>query len=277
MENINYGMGATESPKDDRTFTYAPTKSNKKGGERWLPKYIDHQHKVGICTGISKTMRGGNNYNKKFSAEFQYLCQKKFFDLNWEEGSSIFYAIKVAKNIGLLPVEEWTWTTEEDRNLPYSEYIKKLQAIPDSEIDRLKLIAANYKVKAYASVPIDRDSLANAIDDSDALLVRFSVGNEWFTAPIEPLRPPVNPISGHAVNLTNYDGNSFRIANSWGTDWADEGTAYFLFNSYKPTEAWAVWFEDVPEEIQKQIDLKAIKDLCDDAIGKINQIKVAIQ
>lgn len=96
-------------------------------------------------------------------------------------------------------------------------------------------------------------------------------------AGVQPLRPPKNPISGHAVNLTNYDGDSFRISNSWGTDWADKGSAYFLFSQYRPTEAWSVWFTDVPKEIEVQIESRAsiigkIMDLLQQAIYSLQQI-----
>lgn len=251
---MKYSTGAEKSPYDIRTFSYIPTTAGYKGGEKWGPVLIDDQSKVGICTSISLTMRAGQHYGETFSEDFQYLMQKKIYDQGWWEGSSIFHALKVGKNIGFLPEKEWTYTTAEDKKLPYSEYVKKLQAIPDSEIERLKEIAKTYKLKAYASVPVNRETLCNAIDESGALLSRFVVGSEWWTAPIEPLRAPKDPISGHAVNLTNYTGNSFRIANSWGTDWADMGTAYFLFNDYRPTESWAVWFEDVPKQIEEQLE-----------------------
>lgn len=282
-EKPQHGLGALESPKDPRTFTYAPTTANQKGGERWQPEDIEDQDRVGICTAISLTMRARKHFGIDFSDDFQYLCQKRIYDNNWLEGSSPLVSLKVGRwdkekgtGVGFLPQKEWIWTTFEDRKLPYSEYVKKLQAVPDEEFERLKEIAHKYSLSAYAYVPVERDFLANAIDATGSLLVRFDVGNEWWTSPIEPLRPPKVLISGHQVNLTNYDGNSFRIANSWGTDWADKGTAYFLLKNYAPTEAWSVWFEEVPEEIQKQIDLKAINDLCDEAIGSINKIKVAI-
>jgi hypothetical protein len=184
--------------------------------------------------------------------------QKRNYDINteigWDEGSSIFHALKVGKNVGFLPESEWTHTTLADRKLSYAQYIKKLKAIPDEEIERLKVIASKYKLSAYASVPIDRDTLANAISNTGALLVRFDIGKEFWTNPIEPLRSPIDPISGHAMNKTKYNGSSFRLANSWGIEWADEGTAYFLLDDYKPTEAWSVWFAEVPEEIEKKLE-----------------------
>lgn len=255
-----YSTGAEKSPYDIRTFTYAPTKASVKAGIRWEEKDIEDQKRVGICTAISTVMRAQKHFNKKFSPEFQYLCQKKFYDNNWNEGSSIFHALKVGKDIGFLPLEEFPTV---DRNLPYHEYIEKLKSIPDSEIERMKKIASQYKLKAYASVPVTRETMANAIEEQGALLQRFSLGNEWWTSPIEPLRSPKTVISGHAVNSTNTNGDSFRIANSWGVKWADKGTAYHLLNEYAPTEAWAVWFDEVPKEIKKQEDSRAT------TIGKI--------
>jgi len=257
-----YSTGANKSPFDIRTFTYTPDKANIIGGKKWEEVDIEDQRRVGICTAISVSMRARKHFSVDFSDDFQYLMQKRW-EQNWNEGSSIFVALNIGKTIGFLPQSEWKHTTLEDRDLPYSEYIKKLQAIPEEEIKRLSEIASKYKIKAYASITVTRDNLANAIDEQGALPVRFAIGEEWWTEPIEPLRLPKDVISGHAVNLTNYNGDSMRIANSWGVDWADKGTAYFLFSKYRPTEAWGVWFTDVPKEIEEQIEDRAT------IIGKI--------
>lgn len=249
-----YATGANESPYDVRTFSYRPSGIPRRGGLRYLSSDIEDQHKVGICTAISTTQNARKALKKKFSADFQYLMQKKLFDKNWEEGSSLSSALKVASKIGFLPEKDWTFTTEADRKLPYHKYIAKLQKVPDADIELLKAKAALHKIQAYASVPIDRDLMAQAILESEAgLLTRYAIGKEWWTAPIEPLRPPKVFVSGHAVIESNYDGNSFRIANMWGTDWADKGTAYRLHSQYRPTEAWIVHYKIVPEPVQKQI------------------------
>lgn len=271
-----YTFGANPSPYDIRTFTYVPTTANIKGGTKWLPEDIDHQHKVGICTGISSTMRAQKFFGKKFSADFQYLMQKRM-ENNWTEGSSISTALKVGKNVGYLPIEEFP-IKEEDRFLPYADYIKKLQAIPESEIVRMCAIASKYKLSAYASIPVTRDNLANAIDSDGALLVRYDVGSEWWTEPVEPLRAPKVIVSGHAINETNYNGDSFRVANSWGALWADNGTAYHLLSEYAPTEAWAVWFAEVPSVVVAQIDSRStivgkIMDLLQQVIVLLAKLK----
>lgn len=259
MEPRIYSTGAEPSPLDIRDFKYIPDKAALaaplKGGERYAPEDIEDQHRVGICTAISLTMNARKALGLKFSADFQYLLQKKFYDKNWREGSSARSALTIAKNYGMLPEEHWSHTTEADRKLSYSRYIEKLKAIPDEEIDRLIKIANGFKLAGFAQVPIERDKLASAVDESRAgLIVRFVVGREWYTAPIEPLRRAVTPISGHLITYCNYDGMSYRVANSWGDDWADKGTAYSLLTTYQPTEAWIPYYNDLPDPIQKQKD-----------------------
>lgn len=262
---MKYSTGANESPKDIRTFSYQPAKAKKKGGTRYASKDIEDQHRVGICTAISMTQNAGKALGQKFSADFQYLIQKKYIDKNWNEGSSLSSSLKAAKHYGLLPQKYWKFTTEEDRKLPYDKYIKKLQKVTDVEIEGL--LKKTVKIRAYAAVPIDRDMMANAIDESKAgILTRYSLGKEWWNKPIEPLRPPKVHISGHAVTDCNYDGDSFRVANSWGTDWADKGTGYRLQAMYTPTEAWIPYYQDVPEhvdiELKKRVEmLGQIKDI----------------
>lgn len=261
-------FGADHSPQDIRTFAYsAKPYPNQTGGKKYLPQDIQDQDKVGICTAISLTQNATKALGIKFSADFQYLIQKKYYDFNWTEGSSIFNALKAAKGIGLLPESEWTHTTQADRELPYDLYIAKLKAVPDIEVARLILIANQTRLSAYASVPVNRDSLARAIDESKAgVLVRFDVGKEWFTNlagqiswnkdDLQPLRPPMQIISGHAITESNYAGNSFRVANTWSSDWCDGGTAYHLLKTYSPTEAWIPYYSAVPPHIQTKLDAR---------------------
>lgn len=273
-----HGTGANPSPKDIRTFAYAPSARTKtKGGERYKPEDIDDQHKVGICTGISLTQLGQKATHWAFSPDFQYLLQKREIDKNWEEGSSISSALKVAKNFGRLPLEFWTHTDENDRKLPYHKYIEKLKKIPEEEIARLKDIASGYKIRAYAKVPADYDSICNAIDEADGegVLARFDIGSEWWREPIEPLRRPQSIVSGHATIITNYNGLSMRIANTWGEDWADKGTAYFLWGSYKPTEVWITYEDEVPEHVEN--DLKKLETLQGKLLSLLQELLKLLQ
>jgi len=264
-----YSTGANKSKYDIRTFSYIPTKANIKGGSRYELGDIEDQHNVGICTAISMTMNARKVLGRDFSDDFQYLLQKKFIDGNWDEGSSAFSALKVGTDFGFLPQKHWTATTLNDRKLSYSKYIKKLQAVSDDEIQKLLEYSKEYKLSGYAKIPVDRDSLSNAIDESKAgIITRFNIDRSWWTSPIEPLTNPdwYSSVTGHLVTTSNYDGGSYRIANSWGQAWADGGTAYHLLNDYAPTEAWIPYYDELPEPINDQKEdrkkvIGQIKDL----------------
>jgi hypothetical protein len=255
---MKYSTGALKSKKDIRDFVYKPDKANWRGGTRYLAKDIEDQSKVGICTSITVTQQARKARGIKYSADFQYLIQKKFVDKNWSEGSATAHGPYVAYKYGLLPEKEWKHTTFADRKKGYKHYIKKLQAIPDKEIDRLLKIAAKHKVVGYQRiVPLTRDTLANAIDESEAgIVTRMECGSTWWTKPIEPLRYPTKIDSGHALTASNYTGGSVRVANTWGDDWADKGTAYYMYKDNTPTEAYIVYYKEKTKLLEKQIKAK---------------------
>lgn len=271
----NYTTGGDASPVDIRNFKYAPVLdlatalSLYEGGETWGKEYVDDQHSVGICTGIGLTMKAKRYFKVDFSPDFQYLLQKKYRDRNWKEGSSAYSAILCGYQYGFLPKKYWTFTTEEDRKLSYSKYIEKLKAIPDSEIERLLEIAKQYKVTAFAQTPVERDAMAAATIKCDGLLVRFVIDSSWYSSKMkgkDKLSKTGISKSGHIVNDVRFSGNSRRIVNSWGPEWSDDGTAYYLLDEMRPTEAWSVWFGEFPPEIQKQ------KEEREKTIGQLKEL-----
>ncbi len=250
-------LGANESHYDSRTYKHDSTLAfplPTNGGIIYKEEEILNQHTVGICTAISLVQNAQKVLGRKLSYDFQYLLQKKFYDMDWSEGSSIFNAFKVGKNIGFLPAEYWTYTTEADLSLPYSEYIKKLQAISDSEIERLKELCV-CKLAGYAQVPTDPQSLAKAILDSKAgIICRYEVYSSWWQSrsginswsplDIDPLSIYGNYASGHAITMSYFDFSSYNIlANTWGKIWDKRGNAGV---AYPPTEAWIPYYDVVP-------------------------------
>lgn len=248
--NEELGTGAHISEVDPRTIQLGDMAIAEtpliKGGVEYLPEDIEHQHRVGICTAISRVQLRQKQTGKKYSPEFQYLCQKKFFDLAWYEGSSILSANKVAKNIGFLPADLWTHTTEADRYLPYSQYIAKLQAIPDTEIERLKGLCVD-KIAGYATVNVnDAQAVAKAVEESNSgILCRYGCQSNWWlpswkAKDIDPLRYAPET-SGHAIILSSFDYTlDFiqKLANTWGIDWCLQGSAHINWSNYPMNEAW---------------------------------------
>ncbi len=281
------GLGANESKKDSRTIRHddlatLATFPTLTGGYDYLPEDIQSQHKVGICTAISLTQNAGKALGKKFSAEFQYLLQKKYIDGNWEEGSAVLSALKVGKKYGFLPENEWTHTDEIDRELSYSQYIGKLMSVPQSEIDRLLLLCTD-KLAGYASVDLDSMSISKAIMNSRAgILCRYTAGDSWYSLPngiiswltkdINPLRVPKNDLSGHAITMAKFDFTTNLdgvLANTWSTQWNKLGLADVILNVYSPTEAW-IPFYTLDTEQKKELE-KKLEDAQKSLIVLLNQ------
>lgn len=224
------------------------------GGVDYLPEDIDNQIHVGICTSISDTQNNGKANIKKYSADFHYLLQKKYYDYNWIEGSSILNSLKVATKYGFLPAELWTHTTLDDRNLPYDQYIAKLQAVPDSQIQGLLMLCVD-RIPGYASVDVtDPYNMARAILDSKAgIICRYNITNEWWTDEtgaitwdgnkLCPITPRTAVVGGHAITASKFDYRIFLqqfLPNTWGKDYGFGGVVYIDFSKYKPTEAWII-------------------------------------
>lgn len=258
MNEQHFGLGAFESPKDYRTIESDAVMSVPltTGGYDYLPEEIEHQHKVGICCSISLVQMAQKYHKKKYSPDFFYLIMKKFVDQNWIEGSSLLTALKAANKYGFLPAEDFVYVGEKDRFLSYGEYIKKLQAIPDEEINRLLTLCEN-KLPGYTSVNVSvPEKIAAAIQNSDVgILTRYNVGNEWWTPSwskndINPLRPPKQIVSGHAIVGSLYRFNEkklIRLSNTWGTEWCDLGEADTYHEDYPMQEAWIPHFSKAPE------------------------------
>lgn len=266
-DDTPFAFGAHESSHDDRTFAHPTIPKGRYAGVKYEVEDIENQHKVGICTAISLIQMAEKVYGRKFSPEFQYLMQKKL-DGNMDEGSSIFTALKVAKSIGFLPAELFP-LSEQDRFNPYYVYAAKLADISDDEIERLKGLCIN-KIPAYAKIDVSTfDSIAQAITDSEAgILCRYDVGGEWWTPSwlpkdINPLRAPKSPVSGHAIigaNISSIVVGS-ELANTWGTDWNNQGRGDAPFDTYKPTEAWIPYWNNVPKEIVRLLAPVFMRDL----------------
>lgn len=280
--NNQFSLGARKSQKDSRTLKtkHLPTTAGElvKGGVEYKPEDILDQHNVGICTAISYIQNRNKANGKKYSPDFQYFLQKKYYDNlvytdwpQWEEGSSNLHALKVGKRFGHLLEKDFCdlqgkpYITEADRKLSYADYIAKLKAIPEAEIERLLSLCID-KIGGYALANSkDPQDIALAIKNSKVgVTCMYQVGKEWWTPShkekdISPLRPPVKIISGHAVCQTPFDFtmyNLFTIPNTWGIDWCRLGCADIIWDQYKPIEVWQIYENDTPIIKPFNTDLK---------------------
>jgi hypothetical protein len=281
----SFGTGAYPSHYDKRTISHiamaAPPTS---GGVIYGPGDIEMQAKVGICTAASVVQNAEKVNGKKYSLDFHYLLLKKYFDMNWYEGSSIFNSLKVAKNYGFLPAAAFPYVTEADRSLPYSQYIAKLQAISDADIQKL-ISQCEDKLAGYAQLNTDPSSLAQGISDSQAgIICMLQSGSTWWTAidgtiswlpkDIDPIRVPTEDLSGHAITASYFDftnGQILTYPNTWSDAWDVVGNCHIDVSKYKMVEAWIPYYT-LTEEQQAQI-----KKLQVTLIGLLGQILIALK
>ena len=260
-----FGTGAHPSPRDYRNIKHRKATMGGvpalTGGIHYDPtKDIDNQRRVGICTAISLTQNAEKFAGKKYSPDFQYLLQKKYYDGNWDEGSSPFNALKTGFKYGFLPLELFPYIKESDRDLSYADYILKLQAIPDTEIARL-LALCEKPLLGYTQVDVSSaENIAQAIlDSATGIICRYDTGHEWYSKPdgtiswktedIDPITPYAPPEGGHAIGASFFDFTSNKTLehpNTWGGSptpiwqfaWDMSGICTINWDKYKMTEAW---------------------------------------
>ena len=258
MQPQEFVAKAQESIKDYRTIQHDMASfPSTKGGITYAPQDILNQSKVGICTAIATVQNANKVLGKVFCEDFQYLLQKKFIDNNWDEGSAIFSAMKVATKYGFLLASDWTHTVQGDRESGYANYIAKLQAIDDAEIQRLISLCTS-KLTGYAQVDVsNKEIMHSAISSSRAgILCRYNIGKEWWTSPtgniswspsdIDPLRLSAVTVGGHAIGMTAFDSGIELMANTWSPNWSVQGNAHVDTNKYSPTEAFIPYYDFTP-------------------------------
>ncbi len=273
MESI-IATGCFKSQKDKRTvkaetLVRATPLDFLTGGVDYAKSDILHQHNVGICTAISLIQNRNKANGKKYSPDFQYLLQKKYYDnvvytnwTPWMEGSSVLHGLKVGKRFGFLPIELFKdlsgtpYITEQDRFLSYEDYIHKLKIIPDAEIERLLTLCVD-KIGGYALVDSSSPyKIAKAIKDSEkqgGTVCMYQLDEQWWKPSwaekdLSPLRPPKKIVSGHAIIKNKFDFNMynlFTLANTWGPTWCRKGLADIIWDKYKPVEVWQITAESV--------------------------------
>jgi hypothetical protein len=270
------GLGAQPSPHDYRHLQHdqvgAP-QTKAIGGTRYPTDKILHQRKVGICTAISLVQNVYVATGVRYSEDFQYLLQELYIDRDWLEGSSGYASLRVASKsktgpqYGMLPIEHFPSIIDANPDITYEDYKNKLITIAGNRTEMERLLAlCESPIKGYAQVNVASDHLiAQAIDDSKAgILARFDVYDTWWTAvdgrvswlakDLEPLRKGIRALSGHLVSITNYDftnpfNHKAQQANTWGPTWADDGSAWFELNNYRPTEAWSIYYDFTPDYV----------------------------
>jgi len=214
----------------------------------WATAYAARTIIYAIQNNLTKTTIGTNS----FSPSFVYNQVKAPIDNNCQEGSTLTEAL----------------------DLLYKEGVVKFEDLPNecnaSITDEVKRKAANYKTRGYKKLfytdsPNDEKiaAIRKAIAEKHPVVIGFNAppsfqetkGLTWKPAETET---PKTMYGGHAMTVVGYDnemfGGAFRVMNSWGTTWADNGFVWIPYSYFADYCRYA--FEVFPPAAP-QIELSA--------------------
>ncbi len=229
--------------------------------EDYAPRPL-HQGSQGSCSGwasaygartVSYAMASGKNPNQTaFSPSFLY----NQIALPRCEGAYLRDAMEAMKNIGSLPFREFGYTDQ------------TCQIAPDYG-DREA--AAQYRIKGYTRLSEGARNYGpniNAVKQHLAqgapVVIGMMVGQSFQYAMMgqkvwNPTQAEYNGrgVSGHAMCLIGYDdnmnGGAFRVMNSWGTQWGDDGFAWIRYRDFQQftKEAYGLFPEGKADRYDK--------------------------
>jgi C1A family cysteine protease len=211
---------------------YAPVQSfpNYVVPSKWYD--IEHQGSIGSCNGQASSgclevsyyyIRGEEIH---FSRMFAYLQSQKFDGITSDRGSTISGGAKTVTEVGL-PLES---------TFPYpSSYVRR---IPQAAYDE----AGEYKAKQAVWLKT-YDDIINFLDSG---LGAINIGVRWGRG-------------GHAVCITEtIPGGGVKVANSWGTNWGDDGwftwSASQLKQKMRESYTRAVGITDMVDLVPRTVD-----------------------
>lgn len=184
---------------------------------------IDAQGKHPACVGYaaSKVKEGQElDEHQQFidiSPRFIYAMCKKI-DGYSGGGTYTRVAMKILKNYGACLEKGFPSNT----SLSKDEF-KNWELIPEPAY----IEAKKYKIKTYATVDKDWESLKQAIYQNKIVLGgQTGSRNGWSQL---PLRPPQEgeKLFGHAIAYYGYDKNYIYFINSWSQNYGENGIGYF--------------------------------------------------
>lgn len=152
---------------------------------------------------------------------------------------------------------------------PYNEEVPKAIKLFEAQGDALYPVAYPHHITEYVRLT-DENSIKLAL--MAGFPVSFAI--EWYN----DMEVDENGIlvsnfkkasGGHCMTLVGWDKNGWKILNSWGTDWGNEG--YFIYPyEFDIAEAWAV----VDDEVEGLVIKKPYKSKIGKTFAKIvNKIR----
>jgi len=227
---------------------------------------VENQRQIGCCVGCAvmkyKQVLDYKDTGNVIPLSFRYTYAKaKCVDGYPGEGTYPRLACKITQDQGISTYN----TCPNDTILQHEDFVyqRKESLIPFLAEGEAHL----GKIKGYAFVPKDKESIKQAIFNNSGLILLARLGVEWYTDKngirsfdknkILPIRAPKEVISGHEVYCFGFrevvDDLEIHFINSWTKEWGDRGTGYFLWSEYKNFIDEMITFTDIPNDLLKKV------------------------
>lgn len=205
---------------------------------------------------IIEAQRTGKDPNAiKFSPAFMYNQIKLGNDC---QGSYIKYAMDNMMEIGAVPFNDFAYTDQSCSKQPGNDLKNKAS---DFKIKGFQRLTDEKKGKAYEILGM-KQNLAKGSPIIIGMMVGGSfmqnmLGKEFWN----PTSADYNKrgFGGHAMCVVGYDdyyeGGSFLLMNSWGTDWGKNGFAWIRYVDFKEfnVEAYGLYPMGNVDKVQSNI------------------------
>lgn len=192
-----------------------------------------YQGKAPECGGFSLgfALEYLTNYMNKLSGSFDYAYEKTVDGVPNVEGTTIAAVGKAAQDVGSCAYPLCHDDAQDPAGTVHTLWRDvSPQAIKDG------LIRAGW-IPLFLN-DLSWTGLQQAISQYKAVIVEAEVGDEWWTAPngntswaasdVLPIRTPKQVVDGHFFVLGGkYDPQNIWFANSWSTQWGENGFGYF--------------------------------------------------
>jgi len=255
IDNVRYSKIKRTAPQTKGIYDVLPISSSL---EKYAP-IPGNQGNYGTCVGWSTGYAArtiiyakANNITDKdeitknaFSASYIYNQLKEKTDTFCTDGTFINDALQLIIDKGSIALSDYSYTCE---MMVTDEIAEKALLNRTRDYKKLFNLNSTQDEKVLA--------VKKAIFENQPVVIGFNIPNSFFDSG-EVWIPaatdnPTETYQGHAMCVIGYDdtkdGGAFRIMNSWGTNWADNGFVWIKYADFANYCLYAYEMIELPKE-----------------------------